>query len=254
MNRHMSRDREGAVNRLFQQPFRARMIRQFLVASLVLTLHASAQKLPDGPGKDVFASVCSECHAVDLATNQKKPRGGWQATVDSMVAKGATVSREQSQAIVDYLTRNFGPDESAAPAATASNVMPEGPGKQIILRECTACHLPDHFTKYRHTNEEWQAIVIRMGTRVRSASKEELDTVQTYLATNFPKVEDASKLNVNKAKAEEISARLGLTLEEAKAVVDYRQRHGTFREWGELLAIYGVDGRKIAAAKDSLSF
>jgi competence protein ComEA len=229
------------------------MVRQFLVAGLVVMLHASAQTLPDGPGKDVFASVCSECHAVDLATNQKKPRAGWEATVDSMLAKGAMVSKQQAQVIVEYLTKNFGPDQSAAPAS-AVNVMPEGPGKQIILRECTACHLPDHFTKYRHTNEEWQAIVIRMGTRVRSATKEELDTVQTYLATNFPKVEDASKLNVNKANAEDISVRLGLTLEEAKALVDYRQRHGTFREWGELLAIYGVDGRKIEAAKDRMSF
>jgi DNA uptake protein ComE-like DNA-binding protein len=229
------------------------MVRHFLVAGLLIALHASAQKLPDGPGKDVFASACSECHAVDLATNQKKPRGGWEATVDSMVAKGATVSKEQAKVIVDYLTTNFGPDPSAAPASTAS-AMPEGAGKQIILRECTACHLPDHFTKYRHTNEEWQAIVIRMGTRVRSASKEELDTVQTYLAANFPKVEDASKLNVNKANAEDISVRLGLTPEEAQALLDYRRRHGAFREWGELLAIYGVDGRKIQAAKDRMSF
>jgi competence ComEA-like helix-hairpin-helix protein len=229
------------------------MVRHFLVAGLVLTLRASAQKLPDGPGKDVFASVCSECHAVDLATNQKKPQAGWQSTVDSMIAKGATVSKEQAQQIVDYLTKNFGPDDSAAPAI-ASKAMPEGAGKEIILRECTACHLPDHFTKYRHTNEEWQAIVIRMGTRVRSATKDELDTVQKYLATNYPKVEDASKLNVNKANAEDISARLGLTPEEAKALVDYRKQHGTFREWGELLAIYGVDGRKIEAAKDRMSF
>lgn len=144
--------------------------------------------------------------------------------------------------------------DPVAPAVAAEKLMPDGPGKQIILRECTACHLPDHFTKYRHTPEEWQAIVIRMGQRVRSATKEELDTVQKYLTTNFPKVDDATKLNVNKATPDEIASRLGLTLDEAKAVVDYRQRHGTFREWGELLAIYGVDGRKIEAAKDRMSF
>jgi competence ComEA-like helix-hairpin-helix protein len=143
------------------------------------------------------------------------------------------------------------PEEQAKEAA---NAMPEGAGKQVILRECTACHLPDHFVKYRHTNEEWQAIVIRMGQRVRSASKEELDTVQKYLATNFPKLDDATKLNVNKASADEMAARLGLSADEAKAVVDYRQHHGTFREWGELLAIYGVDGRKVEAAKDRMSF
>jgi competence protein ComEA len=139
-------------------------------------------------------------------------------------------------------------------AAHSQTAMPDGPGKEIILRECTACHQPDHFTKYRHTNEEWQAIVIRMSQRVRSISKEEIDTVQKYLATNYPKLDDAARLNVNKATAEEISDRLSLTLDEAKAVVDYRQRHGTFREWGELLAIYGVDGRKIEAAKEKMSF
>jgi competence protein ComEA len=140
------------------------------------------------------------------------------------------------------------------PLAAQAQTMPDGAGKEIILRECTACHQPDHFTKYRHTNEEWQAIVIRMSQRVRSISKEEIDTVQKYLATNYPKLDDAARLNVNKATAEEISDRLSLTLDEAKAVVDYRQRHGTFREWGELLAIYGVDGRKIEAAKEKMSF
>jgi competence protein ComEA len=139
-------------------------------------------------------------------------------------------------------------------AAQPQTAMPDGAGKQIILRECTACHQPDHFTKYRHTNEEWQAIVIRMSQRVRAISKDEVDTVQKYLATNYPKLDDATRLNVNKATADEMADRLNLTLDEAKAVVDYRQRHGTFREWGELLAIYGVDGRKIEAAKDKMSF
>jgi len=132
--------------------------------------------------------------------------------------------------------------------------MPEGPGKQVILRECTACHLPDHFTRFQHTPEEWQAIVVRMGTRVRSATREELDQVQKYFATNYPKVDVAGKLNINKATAQEIQAQLGLTAAEAAAVVQYRQQHGTFREWGELLAIYGVDGLKIEAAKDRMSF
>jgi competence ComEA-like helix-hairpin-helix protein len=170
-----------------------------------------------------------------------------------MVAKGATASKEQIDAIVAYLAAHFGPDDAAS-LNTAAAVMPEGPGKPIILRECTACHLPDHFVKYRHSNEEWQAIVIRMAPRTRSITKEETETVLKYLETNFPKLEDATRLNVNKATPEEISARLGLTPDEAKAVVDYRRRHGTFREWGELLAIYGVDGRKIEAAKDRMSF
>ena len=229
------------------------MIKYFLLAGLLLTQAAPAQSLPDGPGRDAFSGVCSECHALDLATSQKKPRGGWQSTVDSMVAKGATASKEQLDAIVTYLAAHFGPDDAASLTAAAA-VMPEGAGKQIILRECTACHLPDHFTKYRHNSEEWQAIVIRMAPRTRAITREETDTVLKYLAASFPKLDDAGKLNVNKATAQDIAARLGLTPDEANAVVNYRQRHGTFREWGELLAIYGVDGRKIEAAKDRMSF
>lgn len=181
-----------------------------------------------------------------------------------MVERGANASKEEIEAIVNYLAKNFGAEPVAkAPAATEDPVakaqagaalMPEGAGKQIILRECTACHLPDHFVRYQHTNEEWQAIVVRMGQRVRSATKDELDLVQKYLATNFPKVQDAARLNVNKATAKDIETRLSLTPEEAEAVIQYRQRHGEFRDWGDLLAIYGVDGRKVQAAKDRMSF
>lgn len=229
------------------------MIKHLFLAAALLGLPVAAQNLPDGRGKDSFSSVCSACHALDLATAQKKSNDGWQATVDSMVAKGAMASKEQLAAIVTYLAAHFGPDDTASLNAAAT-VMPEGAGKQIILRECTACHLPDHFVKYRHSPDEWQAIVIRMAPRTRSITKDETDTVLKYLSSNFPKVDDATRLNVNKATAQDIAARLGLTPDEAKAVIDYRQRHGTFREWGELLAIYGVDGRKIEAVKDKMSF
>src|SRR5436305_1854807 len=149
-----------------------------LIVLLFFTLAAAAQRLPDGPGKEPFERVCAECHALDVATNVKLTPASWQGTVDRMAAKGASGSRQDFEAIVAYLAKNF-----AATTTADTKVMPDGPGKQIILRECTACHLPDHFVKYQHTPEEWQAIVIRMGQRVRSATKDELDTVQKYLTT-----------------------------------------------------------------------
>jgi competence ComEA-like helix-hairpin-helix protein len=93
-----------------------------------------------------------------------------------------------------------------------------------------------------------------MGDRGAQATRAELDLIADYLFENFPKTEDATKVNVNKATAQEIAAGLALTSEEADAVVKYRERHGNFRAWGDLLIIYGVDGKKIAAAKDKISF
>ncbi len=74
------------------------------------------------------------------------------------------------------------------------------------------------------------------------------------MAKNFAKKEDTSKINMNKATADEIVAAIGLTPDEAKALVTYREKHGDYREWGEMLVVYGVDGRKLEAKKDKMSF
>jgi len=59
---------------------------------------------------------------------------------------------------------------------------------------------------------------------------------------------------MNKATSKEMETRLGLTEKEAEAIVSYRERHGDFHAPGDLYVIYGVDGTKIEAAKDRISF
>jgi competence protein ComEA len=142
----------------------------------------------------------------------------------------------------------------ALAGVVAGAELPDGPGKEILLRACTNCHKAEEFAAYRHTKQEYQAIVYRMGDRGARATTQELDTVAEYLYKNFPKIEDPSRINVNKASAKEIETGLGLTASEAEAIVKYREGHGDFRVWGDLLVIYGVDGRKIAAAKDRMAF
>lgn len=132
--------------------------------------------------------------------------------------------------------------------------LPDGKGKEIILRACVGCHKAEELTQYRFTKDEYQVIVYRMGDRGAQATRAELDVIAAYMFEHFPKVEDPAKVNVNKASAQRIADGLGLTKEEAEAVVKYRERHGDFHAWGDLLIIYGVDGKKIAAAKDKMSF
>ena len=132
--------------------------------------------------------------------------------------------------------------------------LPEGPGRDLILRARVGCHKPDSFSAYRHTKDEYQAIVARMAERGTPASAKELDQIAAYLFQNFPKVEDPSKVNVNKASAKEIETRLGLTAQEAEAIVSYRNRHGDFHAIGDLYIIYGVDGKKLESAQDKIAF
>jgi competence ComEA-like helix-hairpin-helix protein len=132
--------------------------------------------------------------------------------------------------------------------------LPDGPGKELIQRACVGCHKAEELALYRFTKSEYHIIVSRMGDRGAQATPAELDVIADYLFENFPKIEDSSKINVNKATAQQIAAGLELTTEEGEAVVKYRERHGDFHAWGDLLTIYGVDGKKIAAAKDKISF
>lgn len=137
--------------------------------------------------------------------------------------------------------------------ALAEGDLPDGAGKQVIEQHCSGCHKGAALAGYQKTREDWEAVVMRMGQRT-TASRDELTTLADYLATNFPKVDDPTKVNVNKADAKEISDRLGLTAKEAEAIVAYRERRGMFHTWGDLLVIYGVDGTKIEAVQDKLSF
>jgi cytochrome c5 len=232
----------------------------FVLCLIALLPNVEAQPLADGPGKDAFTSVCTQCHGLDRITPLKRTAAAWKETVDEMRAKGAGATDQEFTAIVNYLARNFGPQENEAKAgadAAASPQMPDGPGKQFILMQCTACHQPDHFTKYHHTAEEWQVIIGRMGTRVPGATKPDLDAVLQYFVTNYPKIEapaDRNKVNMNKATAAEIAMRLDLTASEAEAIVHYRQTHGDYKEWRDMLIIYGVDGKKIQARQERMAF
>ena len=140
-----------------------------------------------------------------------------------------------------------------APGARAED-LPDGKGKELIVRACVGCHKAEELTVYRFTKDEYQTIAYRMGDRGAQASRAELDIIAAYMFEHFPKVEDSTKINVNKATAEQIATGLALTSDEAEAVVKYRERHGDFHAWGDLLIIYGVDGKKIAAAKDRIGF
>jgi competence protein ComEA len=85
-----------------------------LVPALAGSFDQSAQQLPAGPGRDVFARVCSGCHGTTLATSQRKSADDWATIVIEMRSRGASGSDDEMESIVDYLSTNFG---KSAPVA-----------------------------------------------------------------------------------------------------------------------------------------
>jgi competence ComEA-like helix-hairpin-helix protein len=141
-----------------------------------------------------------------------------------------------------------------ATSAFAQKDFPDGAAKEYVNKICLQCHQPAQLLSQRRTEDDWKKTIARMATKGVSAPAEQFDAIAVYMAKNFGKEEDTSKLNINKAKPEEIVSVLGLTPEEAKALIAYREKHGEYREWGDMLVVYGVDGQKIEAAKDKMTF
>jgi competence ComEA-like helix-hairpin-helix protein len=139
-------------------------------------------------------------------------------------------------------------------SAFAQKDFPDGPAKEYVNKICLQCHEPSQLLSQKRSESDWKTTVARMATKGVAAPPEQYDAIAAYMAKNFGKEEDAAKINMNKAKAEEIVTVIGLTPDEAKALVAYREKHGDYREWGEMLVVYGVDGRKLEAAKDKMSF
>lgn len=87
------------------------------VAAAPQAAPANHPEMPDGPGKDVTIATCTKCHSITNVTSQHKDKDGWTATITKMVGYGATGSDDDFEAILTYVTKNYGLDTTAAPTA-----------------------------------------------------------------------------------------------------------------------------------------
>ena len=129
--------------------------------------------------------------------------------------------------------------------------LPDVAGKDVVVRVCTKCHGPGNIAKKRLNRDDWDDQVADMVERGAKATPEELAAVVDYLATSFG---PDAKVNVNNAPIDELKSVLGLTSPEANAIVEYRQGHGKFKAWRDLLKVPGVDAKKIEANAAGMAF
>jgi competence protein ComEA len=69
----------------------------------------------------------------------------------------------------------------------------------------------------------------------------------------LPVLSFAGQVNINTADAETISAELnGVGLSKAKAIVEYRQKHGPFRSIADLSLVKGIGEKTVDRNRDSI--
>ena len=134
-----------------------------------------------------------------------------------------------------------------APRANAQDLT-EGKGKDVVEQVCGACHGVDLVAGQRATAEGWGYIVDDMVSRGASATADQITTIKEYLAKNYGQV------NANKAPSKEIVTVLGITPEQADAIVKYRMDHGNFKTIDDLKKVPGLEAVDLTAMKDRLAF
>lgn len=83
---------------------------------LLPTMKSAAQEddpvasLPDGPGKDLLKVACVQCHSLKTSVAPRKTAEAWKTTVYDMISRGAQVFPDEADVIIEYLSRNRGPE------------------------------------------------------------------------------------------------------------------------------------------------
>ncbi len=98
------------------------------VVFFAFALFASAQApsapgkpLPPGPMQAKVKTACTQCHNASRITEQHMSRAEWSKELEKMEGLGAVISDADRSGILNYLTRNFGPQKGskAPPKKTA---------------------------------------------------------------------------------------------------------------------------------------
>ncbi len=70
---------------------------------------ADPPMLPDGPGKAIVERACARCHSLDNVVRVRRTRKQWEAVLDQMISRGATLSDDEFDGVAEYLATHVGP-------------------------------------------------------------------------------------------------------------------------------------------------
>ena len=136
------------------------------------------------------------------------------------------------------------------PAIGVAQTLPDGQGKAITEKMCSACHGLQNVIKARMTKDRWTAVVDDMVARGAEGTDDEIEKVTNYLVANF----SVRKVNVNKAVADDLVSALGIPAADASAIVSHRNVNGKFKDLQDLTRVPGINARKLVTLKDSIEF
>lgn len=139
------------------------------------------------------------------------------------------------------------------PLAFASFVyaqdLPDGPGKDTVEKICTACHDLGAITSMNGGTDIWQSVADDMKSRGADGTDDDFKMIVAYLAKYY-----GPPVHINTDTAASLQTSLGLTPDEAAAIVKYRTDNGKFATWDDVMKVPGVDASKLKGLQGRIKF
>ncbi len=91
------------------------------VCAFINLADAQSKPLPPGPMQPKVKAACTQCHNASRITEQHFTRQEWSKELDKMAGLGAEIADSDRAALLNYLSKNFGPEKvgKAAPKKSA---------------------------------------------------------------------------------------------------------------------------------------
>lgn len=82
----------------------------------------NAMTLPPGPMQSKATTACLECHNAQIIQQQRLSKAAWTKEVDKMTKWGALVEPQDRDALIEYLSVNFGTEKPPYQPPRAASV------------------------------------------------------------------------------------------------------------------------------------
>jgi competence protein ComEA len=132
--------------------------------------------------------------------------------------------------------------------------IPDGTGKDAVIKVCGNCHGVEVAVSRRETKEGWNGIVDDMIQRGAQGTDDEFGDIVEYLSSHYSKSTPGGRVNVNSAAVSELTSGAGFTDAQAAAIVQYRTEKGKFKSIADLAKVPGIDAADLDAKKNKLAF
>ncbi len=118
------------------------------------------------------------CHALTVVTSKHSSRKEWDQVVNQMVSRGADLTDEEIDTVIEYLSKNYGPlDQTTTPTSETPVNVNKASADDLESSLGLAKPEAEAIVKYREQERQFQNLA-RRGRRPRRSIRQDRGTAK----------------------------------------------------------------------------